>query len=249
MAQSKGIIAPFGVLFVTRSLQVKICGITTPAQGCAIAQLGATALGLMCVPQSPRYVTPEQIRHITTALFADAVVARLQPMRIGVFVDAEIEAIAQIVHIGNLNAVQLHGNESPQFCLQVRQVLPEVGLIKALRIRDRQSLERSHDYAGVVDTLLLDAYHPTQYGGTGKTLDWSALQKFRPDCAWWLAGGLNPDNVLTALSLLQPDGPDGKGPDGIDLSSGVERSPGDKDLEKVARLFAQLETRQAALPG
>jgi phosphoribosylanthranilate isomerase len=85
----------------------------------------------------------------------------------------------------------------------------------------------------VVDTLLLDAYHPGQLGGTGQPLDWAALQQFSPLCPWFLAGGLTPDNILDALKQVNPTG--------IDLSSGVERSPGDKDLTKVARLFEQLQ--------
>ncbi len=90
------------------------------------------------------------------------------------------------------------------------------------------------DYTSYIDTLLLDAYHPQQLGGTGQTLDWTMLQKFSPSCPWFLAGGLTPDNILDALSLVQPNG--------IDLSSGVETKPGDKDLDRVAKLFTRLGT-------
>jgi phosphoribosylanthranilate isomerase len=85
-----------------------------------------------------------------------------------------------------------------------------------------------------VDTLLLDAYHPQLLGGTGTTLDWTTLQEFRPNSPWLLAGGLTPDNILEALKRSQPNG--------IDLSSGVERSPGDKDLDKVALLFEKVQS-------
>jgi phosphoribosylanthranilate isomerase len=91
-----------------------------------------------------------------------------------------------------------------------------------------------------VDTLLLDAYHPQLLGGTGKTLNWETLQNFCPSIPWFLAGGLTPENVLDALSQLQPSG--------IDLSSGVERAPGDKDLDKVAQLFEQLSCLPARTP-
>ena len=94
-------------------------------------------------------------------------------------------------------------------------------------------------YQKLVHTLLLDAYHPDLIGGTGKTLDWKALEQFQPACPWFLAGGLTPDNVLQALSLV--------GPQGIDLSSGVERAPGDKDLAQVARLFEQLRSIPPAI--
>ncbi len=208
-------------------MRVNICGITKPEQGKAIAQLGATALGFICVQASPRYVTPQQIRAVVEQL-------RVQVDRIGVFADATIEEISQIVADTNLSAVQLHGNESSEFCEKLRQSLPGVESVKALRVKTPECLDRAATYAKCVDTLLLDAYHPQLLGGTGKTLDWVTLQQFRPTCPWLLAGGLTPDNVLDALRELQPSG--------IDLSSGVERSPGDKDLDKVAQLFEKIHS-------
>lgn len=206
-------------------MRVKICGITKPDQGDAIAQMGATALGFICVPASPRYVTPAQISAVVEQLSVNV-------DRIGVFSDSTIEDICQTVANAGLNGVQLHGNESPEFCQQLRQSLPDIELIKALRVRTTESLTQAEAYTSSVDTLLLDAYHPTQLGGTGKTLDWVTLQEYNPSRPWLLAGGLTPENVLDALSQVQPSG--------IDLSSGVERSPGDKDLDKVARLFEKL---------
>ena len=136
---------------------------------------------------------------------------------------------------GKLTSIQLHGAESPQFCTQLRQALPQTELIKAFRIKDRQSLEDTVAYTDI-NTLLLDAYDPQMLGGTGKTINWQDLQQFRPHKPWLLAGGLNPENISDALTYLQPDG--------IDLSSGVERSPGDKDLDAVARLFVALSKLQ-----
>jgi phosphoribosylanthranilate isomerase len=208
-------------------MRVKICGITKPEQGEAIAGLGATALGFICVPASPRYVTPVAIR---------AVVERLPvPVdRIGVFANSTKEEICQVVAGGGLTGVQLHGDEPAEFCGELRQALAGVEILKAVRVRTPEALTAAAGYAGPADTLLLDAYHSEQLGGTGKTLDWSALRQFRPSCPWLLAGGLTPENVLEALSQVRPDG--------IDLSSGVERAPGDKDLGKVARLFERLRS-------
>lgn len=206
-------------------MRIKICGITQPQQGKAIANLGATALGFICVQSSPRYVSAEQISAVLEQL-PEAV------DRIGVFADSTLEEICQIVAASGLTGVQLHGDESPSFCGQLRQVLPEVEIIKALRVRNAETLDKAATYMSQVDSLLLDAYHPQALGGTGKTLDWIALQRFQPSCPWLLAGGLTPDNVLDALNQLRPTG--------IDLSSGVERAPGDKDLDKVALLFEQL---------
>lgn len=207
--------------------RVKICGITRPEQGVAIAQLGATALGFICVQQSPRYVTPLQIREVVDALEGRAV------DRVGVFVNAGVEEIAQVAAIAHLNAVQLHGDEPPQVCQELRSALPEIELIKALRVRCLDTLQKAEVYSEVVDTLLLDAYHPHLFGGTGDKLDWETLQTWRSPLPWLLAGGINPDNVQQALSILHPQG--------IDLSSGVERAPGDKDLNKVAALCQQLK--------
>ena len=207
-------------------MRVKICGITQIEQGHKIAELGADSLGFICVARSPRYVTPHKIK---------AIADRLPPKidRVGVFVDSSTADIAAIVSQANLTAVQLHGAEPPEFCLQLRQAIaPEVEIIKAFRVKSSETLSATLAYSNCVDTLLLDAYHPRLHGGTGKTLNWQDLIQFQPAIPWMLAGGLTPDNVVDALSQLKPDG--------IDLSSGVERSPGDKDLAEVARLFQKL---------
>jgi phosphoribosylanthranilate isomerase len=206
-------------------MRVKICGITQPIQGKTIASLGATALGFICVPSSPRYVTSEQIK---------AVIEQLpqQTDKIGVFANSSKEQIAQTVAETGLTGVQLHGDEGKEFCQQLRESLPNVEIIKALRIRNADDFDKANTYTKYVDTLLLDAYHPEQLGGTGKTLNWDSLQQFSPDCPWFLAGGLTPQNVLEALNKVNPNG--------IDLSSGVETAPGDKDLAKVGELFEKL---------
>ena len=206
-------------------MRVKICGITKADQGQAIASMGATALGFICVPASPRYVNAQQIRAITEELPSHA-------DRIGVFANATLEMICQVAAEAQLNGVQLHGEEPPEMCDRLRQVLPAVEIIKALRVKTPATLNQAKSYSDRAHTLLLDAYHPHQLGGTGQTIDWAILAQFRPSCPWFLAGGLTPDNVFEAIRQLQPTG--------IDLSSGVERGPGDKDLTKVAKLFEKL---------
>lgn len=206
-------------------MRIKICGIRDPQQGQAIAATGATALGFICVQSSPRYVSVEQIQ---------SVVAKLPSHtdKIGVFANANPTEIANIANNSSLTGVQLHGNESPEFCQKIRDILPNIEIIKALRIRNLEDLNNSTTFTDYVDTLLLDAYHPQQLGGTGQTLDWKILEEFNPGRPWFLAGGLTPDNITLALSKIKPDG--------IDLSSGVEKAPADKDLDKVAKLFEKL---------
>ncbi len=213
------------------SMQVKICGITQPDQGEAIAQFGATALGFICFPKSPRYVSPPNIRAIVDRL-PDTTLTGQPLQRVGVFVNASIDDIVDTVAIAHLTAVQLHGQESIEFCQQLREALPNTTFIKAFRVKDPQTLATASTFASKVDLLLLDAYHPHLMGGTGETLNWQALQAFHPNCPWWLAGGLTPENVTEALTQCHPSG--------LDLSSGVEISPGNKDLEKVKRLFQAL---------
>lgn len=207
-------------------MRVKICGITKPQQGKTIASLGATALGFICVRASPRYVTPEQIKAVIDQLPE-------QIDKIGVFANSSKEEIAQTVAESGLTGVQLHGDESIEFCQQLRESLPKVEIIKALRIKNADDFDKAKTYTKYVDTLLLDAYHPQQLGGTGKTLNWDTLQQFNPDSPWFLAGGLTPQNVSEALNKVKPNG--------IDLSSGVETAPGDKDLDKVRELFEKLK--------
>lgn len=206
-------------------MRIKICGITTVEQGLAIAQMGATDLGFICVPSSPRYLSLTKLQPLVGKL-GEVV------NTVGVFADFSVATIEQVVALTELNTVQLHGNESVEFCRELRQALPDTEIIKARRVRSSSDLAEIQLYSEVVDGLLLDAYHPDALGGTGQTLDWQQLVAFKPSIPWLLAGGLTPDNIELALSQLHPDG--------IDLSSGVEVSPGNKDLALVERLFVNL---------
>jgi phosphoribosylanthranilate isomerase len=206
-------------------MRVKICGITNLEQGRSIAKLGATDLGFICVAASPRYMNNEQLA---------ALVPPLAPLVncVGVFADVSISTVIETAQIAHFGSVQLHGQETFAYCQELRQQLGATEIIKAWRIKSNEDLQVIDRYSTVVDTLLLDAYHPEVLGGTGHTLDWPQLIEFRPNVPWLLAGGLNPDNVRSALVQLQPAG--------IDLSSGVEISPGHKDLEQVQQLFQAL---------
>jgi len=209
-------------------MRVKICGITRLDQARAVAGLGATDLGFICVPQSARYIGLERLATITQGLQAE----NLKVGTVGVFVNTRVPEIVQIVEQTGLKTLQLHGQESFTTCQELRHCLPHTEIIKAIRIRQPQDLTLAQSYIDQVDSLLLDAYHPQQYGGTGQTLDWETLKNFRPSCPWLLAGGINPKNIKIAISLVAPDG--------IDLSSGVEDRPGIKNLDRVKDLFDQI---------
>ncbi len=207
-------------------MRIKICGITQVEQGQALADLGATALGFICVPSSPRYVPPEKISKIIAKL-------PQKTEKIGVFAHSQPDKIKQIVQNTGLTGVQLHGEESPEVCQEIKQTLPNIELIKAFRLKNIESLAQITLYHSYVDTLLLDAYHPLQLGGTGQRIEQDILSRLTFSLPWFLAGGLTPDNVIDALKAVQPDG--------IDLSSGVEHSPGNKDLNKAKQLFKNLK--------
>ncbi|AFY61212.1 phosphoribosylanthranilate isomerase [Synechococcus sp. PCC 6312] len=209
-------------------LMLKICGLTQALQAIEIAKLGVDALGLICVTRSLRYIDPFRIQEITEKLAAFP-----NLLTVGVFANAKLETINKTVNISGINTIQLHGQESPEFVTTLRTKFPNHTLIKALGVKDQASLDQAKDYAPLVDILLLDAYHPQQLGGTGQAWDWNLLKDFQPGCPWWLAGGLNPDNVVEAIRLTNPDG--------IDLSSGVELSPGVKNLTKVQDLIQTLQ--------
>jgi len=202
-------------------MRVKLCGIRQLDQAQAIAALGFNLLGFICVPASPRYLPPEEIRAILQTLPAD-----LDSW--GVFAGADLKTLAETVTLAGVSGIQLHGAESPEFCRQVKERFPERELIKAFRLRSPEDLAQLSDYAPWVDGFLLDAYHPQQLGGTGETLPWEWLQDFASPRPWFLAGGLTPENIPQALAYLTPNG--------LDLSSGIERAPGDKDLAKVTAL-------------
>ena len=213
---------------------LKICGLRDPAQAAAVAQLGVDAIGVIGVPGSPRFLEAEQRPALFAAMRAAAPGCR------GVLVVADpLEQQWPQLELGQGHAVvQLHGSETPQLCGQLRSRLG-CEIWKALRIRRPEDLQRAADYAPVVDALLLDAWVPDQLGGTGHRIPIEWLQGFTPVLPWWLAGGIRAERVPELLTQL--------GPTGFDASSGVERSPGDKDLDQVAALVAAV--RVAGLAG
>jgi phosphoribosylanthranilate isomerase len=212
---------------------LKVCGLRSPQQAAAVAALGADAIGVIAVPQSPRWLAPE----LRQALFAAVGAARADCLGVLVVADPSDVDLPLFGPGAGHQVLQLHGGESPQRCGQIRQRLgPELILWKALRIRSEQDLEQAQAYAAVVDALLLDAWVPDQLGGTGHRIPIEWLEGFRPSLPWWLAGGITPESLPQALQLLSSMGCNP--PVGVDASSGVERAPGDKNLDRVAQLVA-----------
>ena len=204
--------------------RVKICGITNLADAQAAVEAGADALGFNFYRKSPRFLAVSAAAKISK---------RLPPfiMRVGVFVNAPEELVTRAISECGLGLLQFHGDEPPEFCAQF-------GLMsmKAFRIRDAESLKELPKYP--TEAWLLDACSPEARGGTGQKFNWDLAveaQKFgRP---FFLAGGLTPENVARAVRQVRPFG--------VDVSSGVESSPGKKDPEKV-RAFIQAAKQATA---
>ena len=207
---------------------LKVCGLRSPEQAAAVAGLGADAIGVIAVPPSPRWLAPER----RPALFQAMAAARPGCLGVLVVADPEDGDLPQLGPEAGHQVLQLHGGESPERCAALRQKLgPELILWKALRIRSQQDLVQAEAYAAVVDALLLDAWVPDQLGGTGHRIPIEWLEGFQPSLPWWLAGGITPESLPDALQALAINPPVG-----VDASSGVERAPGDKNLDRVAQL-------------
>ena len=199
--------------------RVKICGITNLEDAlCAVFE-GADALGFVFYEGSPRYIRPEKAGEIISALppFVTTV---------GLFVNAGSEIIQQTMQTAGLGVVQLHGDETPEDCC-----LDMYPVIKAVRVRDADSLADTGSYN--VSALLLDAWNDQHYGGTGESFDWQLAKKLTGRTPLILAGGLRPENVAGAIRVVNPYA--------VDVSSGVEKSPGNKDHDKVRQFIQQVK--------
>lgn len=193
---------------------IKICGITNPQDALMAAQCGADAIGLVFA-NSPRLVPPEQVEAILEAVPASI-------RRVGVFVNPSIDPMLFIVGKYSLQMAQLSGNESPRIFTYFPRTLKK---IKAIHLQNAQDLEKLKQYE--VDYFLLDTRVPGKQGGTGQVFDWDlAVQaKTLTHTPILLAGGLTPENVRDAIQKVRPFG--------VDVSSGVERAPGQKDEAKI----------------
>ena len=204
-------------------VKVKICGITNYEDAVAAMDMGADLLGFNFYQKSPRYIKPEKAAEIINKLPAFVETA-------GVFVNATLGRIKKIIDLCQLNWVQLHGDESPKFCQSLHSL--NIRTMKALRIKNKKDIEKAEDF--FTDAILLDAFHPEKYGGTGLRFDWNIIGHIGKRV--FLAGGINPDNAAAAVEL---------GVYGIDVCSGVESEPGEKDKKLMKKLFKNIRHLRA----
>ena len=192
-------------------IKIKVCGTTNLKDALFAVDSGADAIGFIFYKKSPRYILQKDAKDI---------VAKLPPFveTVGVFVNETSDRVNRIAEQCKLTAIQLHGDESPAFCRRIKR-----RVIKAFRVKDTNSFKGMADYD--VSGFLLDSYNEESKGGTGKTFDWNLALRAKKQGPIILAGGLNPYNVYTAIHRVKPYG--------VDVCSGVEKSPGIKDSVKI----------------
>jgi phosphoribosylanthranilate isomerase len=197
-------------------VKVKICGITSLEDALTSIEAGADALGFVFYPLSPRHIFPEQ---------AAEIIRRLPPFvqTVGLFVNEELSIVNTVANQCGLDIIQLHGDETPEYCESVKR-----RIIKAFRVKDLTTLDSLENYQ--VSGCLLDAWSPAALGGTGQTFNWDiAAEAVNRGHRIILAGGLTPENISEGIRQVRPYG--------VDVSSGVEKTPGHKDTFKVSRFL------------
>lgn len=209
------------------TVRLKVCGITSSGDALAAISCGAQYLGFNFYPKSPRYLAPETAQQIIEQLPSSII-------SVGIFVNEPTPAdIRAIMETSGIHLAQLHGDETAAYCAEVGAAR----VIKALRVNQDFSPQRALEFPA--SAILLDAYHPKLYGGTGKTADWTVAREMSKLTKVFLAGGLSPENVADAILTVRPFA--------IDVNSGVESAPGIKDHDKLAALKTALDFLSSSL--
>jgi len=209
---------------------VKICGLTSEEQALQVAKLGAHAIGIISVEESPRYVSPEIKKKIFKTL--ESFYPKIH--RVSVVQNSPVDLIIKNF-LGNPSEtiIQLHGDEDIEYCKKIRERIPNIGIWKAFRIKTANDLEKIKPFEDFVDAVLLDSWNNETYGGSGKRIKSMYLKNLKFSKPWWLAGGISIEWIDEILTDLKPDG--------LDISSSIEISPGLKDIKKTENLFKFLK--------
>ena len=218
------------------TLAVKICGLSTGETLDMALEAGANAVGFVFFPPSPRHISYEVARKLAARVKGRA-------EKVVLSVDADDALLATVVEALRPDALQLHGKESPARVSAIRQRFG-LPVMKAIPVEVRGDLAAVADYAGVADRLLFDARAPreaTRPGGLGKSFDWRLLENLDPGIPFMLSGGLDAGNVAEALRITRARA--------VDVSSGVERAPGEKDPDKIRAFVGAARAAEAELAG
>jgi len=209
---------------------VKICGLTSEEQALQVAKLGAHAIGIISVEESPRYVSPEIKKKIFKTL--ESFYPKIH--RVSVVQNSPIDLIIKNF-LGNPSEtiIQLHGDEDLDYCKKIREKIPNIGLWKAFRIKTEKDLDKIQPFEDFVDAILLDSWNEKTYGGSGEKIKSTYLKNLKFSKPWWLAGGVSIKWIDEILNEIKPDG--------LDISSSIEISPGLKDLKKTKEIIKFLK--------
>lgn len=200
-------------------MKIKICGLKQPENIKAIAELTPDYMGFICYAPSPRYARDLQTE--TLDVLPEAI------YKTAVFVNEDAETIAKLTDTYNFDAIQLHGNEDPEFCNSFRD---RVEVIKAFGVDQNFDFEQLSEFAGYVDYFLFDT-KTSKHGGSGQTFDWTLLDNYKLNIPFFLSGGLSLENLEGIRSIKHPQFY------GVDLNSRFEIEPGVKDLDKLKKAF------------
>ena len=209
---------------------VKVCGITSIDQAVQVAELGADAIGIISVKESPRYISQEKKREI----FKTLRVSYPNIERVSVVKNTPIDSIINnFLGEPDETIIQLHGDEDIDYCKKLKQKIPNVGVWKAFRIKNKKALDKIKIYEKFLDAILLDSWNNETYGGSGKRIEKTYLEDLNFNKPWWLAGGVSKEWIDEILRNIKPSG--------IDISSSVEISPGIKDIYKLSLLLKEIK--------
>ena len=208
-------------------IPVKICGITSCEDAEIAVNYGASAIGMIFYEGSPRYIYPDNAEE-----WIGAIPSKMK--KVGVFVNEKWKNIKTIVEKLNLDYIQLHGNESPEYC--DKMIRP---VIKAFRVGTDFDPAVLGNFQ--VHAFLFDTFQKGEPGGTGRSFNWDLISGMKRDIPIILSGGLNPDNINEGIETVQPSA--------VDVNSGVESEPGIKDKVKVEKLFNTIEQLHHSAPN
>ncbi|XCN74782.1 MAG: phosphoribosylanthranilate isomerase [Candidatus Electrothrix aestuarii] len=206
-------------------IRIKMCGITNLEDATAAVDAGVDALGFIFYEKSPRNIDPEVARII---------IEQLPPFvsTVGVFVDRKRQEVEEIIRFCRLGYAQLHGQESPKYCERLTRFAAPCQVIKALRVGEHLQASDITPYNDHVKGFLLDTYQKGVKGGTGQRFDWSLIQGLKLQRDFILAGGLDAESVREAVENVSPYA--------LDVNSGVEASPGQKDYSLIKKFIRQV---------
>ena len=212
------------------STLVKICGLMSEEQALQVAKLGAHAIGIISVEESPRYLSAEKKKKIFNTL--ESFYPNID--RVTVVQNCPIDLIIKNF-LGNPSEtiIQLHGDEDIDYCKKIREKIPNIGLWKAFRIKTKKDLDKIQPFEDFVDGILLDSWNEKTYGGSGKKINSNYLKNLQFSKPWWLAGGISIEWIDEILSDIRPDG--------LDISSSIEIRPGIKNLKATKDLIYKIK--------